>query len=88
MKKIAALGILCLLLGLCLSLPGWAQDTSADIPKKMAKLTDHVFRINFDFGLRPNQVISEGGDGLLAFHDLAEPAQHLHYQAQGWRWIA
>jgi hypothetical protein len=85
-RTVQPIGFLCLLLGLCLCSPVWAQDGADDIPNKVIKLTDHVFRLTFDFGLRPNLVISEGSDGLLAFHDLAAPAQHLHYQAQGWRW--
>jgi glyoxylase-like metal-dependent hydrolase (beta-lactamase superfamily II) len=31
----------------------------------VVRLSDHVCRITFDYGLRPNLVISEGADGLL-----------------------
>ena len=64
-RTVQPIGLLCLLLGLCLCSRVWAQDGADDIPKKVIKLTDHVFRLTFDFGLRPNLVISEGSDGLL-----------------------
>jgi len=64
-KAVQHICFLCLLLGLCFYLQGWAQDASGDIPKKVINLTDHVFRLTFDFSLRPNLVISEGSDGLL-----------------------
>jgi len=44
---------------------GLVQEGPGDIKKSVTKLSDHVFRIMLDFGLRPNQVVLEGEDGLL-----------------------
>lgn len=53
------------LLVLALSGQAWGQDVSDDITADVVKLSDHVYRITLDFGLRPNLVVSEGSDGLL-----------------------
>ncbi len=56
---------ICLLLVISITTFAWAQDNPGSIEKNVAKLSDHVYRIMLDFGLRPNQVLSAGGDGLL-----------------------